>query len=128
MNRMKFLIAAFAIGMIASVGQTVNAASPTTIECSSITGGLIQTQLQELCAVTKNTDFKNTQDEDGLVAKIYGAGIKVDQNKLEDAEKKLGEFDYKLGVLMSNCKKIDCVRAVNIQRALTAASLALYGL
>lgn len=129
MNRRKFVIAAFAIGMIASVGSTANAGPPTSIECTSITGGSFQGKLQDLCDATKATWFKNDQDKDGLVSKIYGAGIKLDSNKMEDAEKKLTEFDVKLMYLMSPCnKKIDCQAARNIQDALTAVFNAFYGL
>ena len=128
MNRMKFVIAACAIGMIASVGSTVNAESPANIDCSIVNGGAaIHAELAALCTATQAPGvFKNVQSQDGLEAKILGAGTKVDQNKLSDAERKLRDFETNLLSLMATCpKKITCAGGAEIQARLNAAFLAL---
>lgn len=126
MNRMKRVIAAFAIGMIASVGSTVNANPPLNIDCSTVTGGAIREELYALCLATQAPVFTKPQDQDGLEAKILGAGTKVDQNKLSDAEKKLRDFETNLLSLISTCpKKITCAGGAAIHTKLNDAVVEL---
>ena len=128
MNRMKFVIAAFAIGMIASVGSTANANPPSNIDCRSVTGGTgeFHNKLVDLCDATQRASFTKPQDQDGLEGKILGAGTKVDQNKLSDAEKKLRDFEINLLSLMSTCpKKIACQGGAEIQTKLNDAVVEL---
>lgn len=86
-------------------------------------------QLIDLCAaIEANTSLK-TRDEEGLIGKTIGAGIKINQDKFNDATTKLDQIGSKVSSLADATKpKISEDDADLISSKQTDAELCVDGL
>jgi hypothetical protein len=87
-----------AVGLIVTLLLAAGPAAATT----SIP--FCKEQIELLKAQTVAAPFKNQKDEDGLVAKLKEASLKLDVAKLGDASQKVGDYQTRLGQLNAQGK------------------------
>jgi hypothetical protein len=70
-------------------------------ECADLVSSACTTQLEALCAATDAAGSLKDRDRNTLVSKVLGAGIKLTQGKVDQADEKLGDYESKLDQLIA---------------------------
>ncbi len=118
------------------ITSPANAIKPDSLtpDCADLVTGIdCETELGALCAATDAADSLKARDENTLVSKVLGAGTKIDQGKVEDADWKLTNYESKLDQLIGTRvipakAKISEDDADDLSTALTAAQMCVDGL
>ena len=68
-------------------------------DCANLVESDCITELRTLCDDTRYADSLGTRDQNGLIGKVLNANVKLSQDKVSDASKKLDNYDTKLNDL-----------------------------
>jgi hypothetical protein len=68
-------------------------------DCADLVYSECITYLTTLCDDTSDAGSLKTRDQNGLIGKVLNANVKLTQDKVSDASKKLDDYDTKLNAL-----------------------------
>ena len=90
-------------------------------KCSDMMANSCSLTFALLCTATADADSLKARDRNGLVSKVLGAAIKLNQGKTPDADQKLQNYEDKLDALDAPKAKISDEDADALSEALIPA-------
>jgi len=97
---------------------------PPSANCADMIPNECYVELSALCSATENAISLKPMNKSGLKTKVLGAAIKLNQDKIGQADQKLVDYETKLGQLDDADKpKISEADANTLGAALSAAQL-----